>query len=91
MQTGGAFRQGRQWAQDGRRAYNSAAGALESRVLVSGRKFMALGVQSPSTLQELEPVEVSVRQLQSPEMAEAVVDLVTEPSHRLSDGEVSHS
>ena len=70
-------------------AYNSAAGALESRVLVSGRKFMALGVQSPSTLQELEPVEVSVRQLQSPEMAEAVVDLVIEPSRRLSDGEVN--
>ncbi|MEO6445325.1 MAG: DNA recombination protein RmuC [Gemmatimonadaceae bacterium] len=46
-------------------AYNATVGTLESRVLVSGRKFKELGVESPAEIQELEPVDVTVRPLES--------------------------
>jgi DNA recombination protein RmuC len=50
--------------------YNSAVGSLETRVLVSGRKFKALGLQSKGALCELSPVEVAPRVLQAADWRE---------------------
>ena len=50
-------------------AYNKAVGSLESRVLVSARKFAELGI-SDDPLDPPEQVEVTPRQLQSPELVE---------------------
>ncbi|MEP6687985.1 MAG: DNA recombination protein RmuC [Gemmatimonadales bacterium] len=49
--------------------YNRAVGSLESRVLVSARRFRELGVVGQGeTLAELGMVEMAARGLQSPEM-----------------------
>jgi DNA recombination protein RmuC len=68
---------GSHWAKLGRslkasvESYNSAVGSLEARVLISARRFVELetagfGVE----IEELEPVERIVRELQAPEMVE---------------------
>ena len=50
-------------------AYNSALGSLESRVLVSARKFAEMEAAAFGVLLEpLEPVDTRPRKLQSPEM-----------------------
>jgi DNA recombination protein RmuC len=50
-------------------SYNRAVGSLESRVLVSARRFRELGVVGRGeTLPELGMVEMAARGLQSPEM-----------------------
>jgi DNA recombination protein RmuC len=55
--------------------YNSAVGTLESRVLVSARRFKDLGVgSSVSDLPVLEPLEMPVRGLRSPELTDGVVE-----------------
>lgn len=46
-------------------AYNKAVGTLESRVLVSARKFKELGLSSGSDLETLNGVEKSTRFLQA--------------------------
>jgi DNA recombination protein RmuC len=60
-------------------AYNDAVGSLESRVLVSARRFPALGVVGVETeeIADLVPVEASPRLLQAVELvADAPEDLV---------------
>lgn len=44
-------------------AYNKAVGSLESRVLVSARKFAELGTSVPEQIPEIEPVETTARAL----------------------------
>jgi len=52
------------------KAYNKSVGSLESRVLVSARKFKDLGAaDGNSDIAELAPVETTTRLLQSPEMS----------------------
>ena len=63
-------------------AYNDAVGSLESRVLVSARRFPALGVVGAETeeIADLAPVEASPRMLQAVElMGDVGEDLVMLP------------
>lgn len=48
-------------------AYNKAVGTLESRVLVTMRRFKDLGVSDENDLQEMQAIETSVRLLQAEE------------------------
>jgi DNA recombination protein RmuC len=58
-------------------AYNKAVGSLESRVLVSARKFSELGASVPEPIEELEPVETTARALS--------FDWDEEEAHRLPE------
>src|SRR5271157_4766499 len=44
-------------------SYNKAVGSLESRVLVSARKFVEMGARAAEDIPELEPIETSSRTL----------------------------
>jgi DNA recombination protein RmuC len=44
-------------------SYNQAVGSLESRVLVSARKFAELGASVADDIPELEPIETTARAL----------------------------
>ena len=57
-------------------AYNSSVGTLESRVLVTARKFKDLGVAANIPIPELTPVDQTPRSLQAPEHADLFGDLV---------------
>ncbi|MGH9454314.1 MAG: DNA recombination protein RmuC [Terriglobia bacterium] len=52
-------------------AYNKAVGSLESRVLVSARKFKELGAASGDEMMEIIPVEETPRELAAPEREES--------------------
>ena len=53
------------------RAYNEAVGSLESRVLVSARRFRDLeSVGTQEEIKTLEPVDAAPRQLQAPELTD---------------------
>jgi DNA recombination protein RmuC len=49
-------------------SYNSAVGSLESRVLVSARKFRELQAGSGEEIEEIECIERAARALQSAEI-----------------------
>jgi DNA recombination protein RmuC len=51
------------------RAYNEAAGSLESRVLVSARRMKDLGATAVGEIEVLEPVEQAPRAISAPELA----------------------
>lgn len=51
-------------------SYNRAVGSLESRVLVTARKFKEFGAGSPSEIENLEPIDRIPRSLQSNELVE---------------------
>jgi len=54
-------------------AYNQAVGSLETRVLVSARKFSVYGAVGPNTeITMLEPVDKQVRAVQAPELSDVV-------------------
>jgi DNA recombination protein RmuC len=54
-------------------AYNLAVGSLETRVLVSARKFADHGAVGPNVeITMLEPVDKQVRAVQAPELADVV-------------------
>lgn len=56
-------------------AYNKTVGTIESRVLVTARKFKELGVSAAESIPEVAPVERRPRPLQAPEMADLFGDL----------------
>lgn len=49
-------------------SYNQAVGTLESRVLVSARRFKELGSASTQDIPQLEQIDTSPREIQSPEL-----------------------
>jgi DNA recombination protein RmuC len=52
-------------------SYNKAAGSLETRVLVTARRFKELEAAPDKELKPLEPIEHSTRSLQAPELQES--------------------
>jgi len=51
-------------------------GTLESRVLVTARRFKELGVSANEPIPELPPVDQTPRALQAPEHADLFGDLI---------------
>ena len=47
------------------KSYNKAVGSLETRVLVTARKFAELGTPVKDDIAEIEPIENVTRQLQA--------------------------
>jgi DNA recombination protein RmuC len=61
-------------------AYNSAVGSLESRVLVSARRFKDLGASAiGAEIEELPQIETASRLLQAPELVRANDPKIEDP------------
>ncbi len=68
-------------------AYNKAVRSLESRVLVSARKFKELGTASVGAeIEELPPVETTPRMLQAPELIVQNESGGQSPEHEVPEG-----
>lgn len=68
-------------------AYNSSVGTLESRVLVTARKFKELGVAASEPIPELSQVDQTPRSLQSPEHADLLGELAESETVKLGHNE----
>ena len=63
-------------------AYNNTVGSLETRVLVSARRFKELEAAGPSdVLESLVPIEQSSRHLNAPELVETMPAALVENPH----------
>lgn len=49
-------------------SYNKTIGTIESRVLVTARRFRDMGVSTPDELEEVKTVQVAVRDARAPEL-----------------------
>lgn len=49
-------------------AYNRTIGTIEGRVLVTARKFREMGVSTPKELEQIDTVQVAVRDARAPEL-----------------------
>jgi DNA recombination protein RmuC len=58
--------------------YNKAVGSLETRVLVSARKFTELGAAVKDEIRELDPIDKTPRALQAPELRNPQLRLESE-------------
>lgn len=61
-------------------SYNKAVGSMESRVLVSARKFKELGAASGEELSEIQPVDEAPRALMAPEKGMETVSQNEKPT-----------
>ncbi|MDE0828244.1 MAG: DNA recombination protein RmuC, partial [Vicinamibacterales bacterium] len=68
-------------------AYNKTVGTIESRVLVTARRFKELGVSAAEPIPDIAPVERRPRPLQAPEMADLFGDLDGPPPSDDADRE----
>jgi DNA recombination protein RmuC len=59
-------------------AYDRFIGSLESRVLVTARKFKDLGVTATKEVPELEPARVELRELRAPELRAPIQESLIE-------------
>ena len=59
-------------------AYDRFIGSLESRVLVTARKFKDLGVTAAKEVPELEPARVELRELRAPELRAPIQESLIE-------------
>ena len=66
-------------------AYNSTVGTLESRVLVTARRFKELGVAASDPIPELPPVDPTPRALQAPEHADLFGNLVEDDAVQIGE------
>jgi len=59
-------------------AYDRFVGSLESRVLVTARKFRELGVSAAKEIPDLDPVQIEVREPRAPELRAPVQESLIE-------------